>query len=459
MAFIRKIKKGNSVYLAEVENHRVDGKVKQTVIRYVGTEIDGKACKKVFTSDIEVENVKQYLDYRILHQIAQRLQMPELLGKDMQRILLLVYTQIIARKSMYKLPEYVEHTALQEILGFDKLVDKDLYLALDRIEDLDFADLESSLLQNLLATTARKERRALVLDVTDTYFAGSQADWKKRKGKDGKYDKLIQIALAVTKDEGFPIMHRTYEGNISNVNIFKDMLSDVKLKKFDITILDRGMICFETIADLLKLNQKVITGLKMNDKIQREYLSRIDREEIFQPQYRIKLKHTVVYAQEFDFMGGKLVAVYDPHKEAERRTVAMESEKYNPQKAKYLGYSLLFHTTGDNLETVVRTYFEKDIVEKAYREIKSVINLNPLRKYRLEHINAHVKICYLAYVLLSCIQFQAKKIDLSASDVLDKLQSVYQVSLKSEKENIKWSKTVTLSKLQQKILNQLNCSV
>jgi hypothetical protein len=44
--------------LAEVENHSVDGKVKQRVIRYLGTEIEDKACKKVFTSDIEVESVK-----------------------------------------------------------------------------------------------------------------------------------------------------------------------------------------------------------------------------------------------------------------------------------------------------------------------------------------------------------------------------------------------------------------
>ena len=44
MSVIRKIKKGNSVYLAEVENHRnADGKVVQKHIHYLGKEIDGKA--------------------------------------------------------------------------------------------------------------------------------------------------------------------------------------------------------------------------------------------------------------------------------------------------------------------------------------------------------------------------------------------------------------------------------
>jgi hypothetical protein len=55
----------------------------------------------------------------------------------------------------------------------------------------------------------------------------------------------------------------------------------------------------------------------MNEKIQREYLSQIDREEIFQPKYRIKLKNTIVYTQEFDSMDRKLVAIYYPHKEAD----------------------------------------------------------------------------------------------------------------------------------------------
>jgi hypothetical protein len=38
MAFIRRIKKNKSIYLAEVENYRDGGKVRQRVIRYIGTE-------------------------------------------------------------------------------------------------------------------------------------------------------------------------------------------------------------------------------------------------------------------------------------------------------------------------------------------------------------------------------------------------------------------------------------
>ena len=36
MAFVRKIKKGDAVYLALVENKRIEGKVRQRVIKYLG---------------------------------------------------------------------------------------------------------------------------------------------------------------------------------------------------------------------------------------------------------------------------------------------------------------------------------------------------------------------------------------------------------------------------------------
>jgi hypothetical protein len=188
MAFIRKIKKGRAVYLAEVENVRVDGKVMQKHIRYVGKEINGEVVKRVATNNIEIKDVKQYLDYFILHKIAEKLGIVDCLGKEMRQIMLLVYTQIISHKSIYKLPEYMEHTSLKELLGIDKIADKNLYLALDRLDELDFGAVENVILDKFYELD--KEKKALILDVTDTYFSGSQADWKKRRGK-GKVLRIL----------------------------------------------------------------------------------------------------------------------------------------------------------------------------------------------------------------------------------------------------------------------------
>ena len=63
MSFIRRIKKKDAVYLAEVQSIREDGKVKQKVIRYVGKEVDGAPVKRIVSGNIEVSAVKKYLDY------------------------------------------------------------------------------------------------------------------------------------------------------------------------------------------------------------------------------------------------------------------------------------------------------------------------------------------------------------------------------------------------------------
>ena len=77
----------------------------------------------------------------------------------------------------------------------------------------------------------------------------------------------------------------------------------------------------------------------------------------------------------------------------------------------------------------MRIYFEKDMIEKAYKELKSYVNLHPLRKYRISHIQAHVKFCYLAYAILAYIQYKVRPKNLPAIHALEQLQSVYKVRL------------------------------
>jgi len=459
MAFIRKIKKKSGTYLAEVESYREDGKVKQRFIRYIGKEIKGTDVDENQLKDLEIERVREYLDYKILHQVAIRLKIPELLGDSFKSILLLVYAQMISRKSINALPAYVEQTALKELLGIEKLVSADLYKSLDILEGLDFEPIEREILSSM-NEEIEQESDALILDVTDTYFKGKRADWKSRKGKDGKVQKLIQIALAVTKRNGFPILHKTYEGNINNIKIFEDLLSSIRLHDYCVIVLDRGLNSTSSLKDLEKLEQPVITGLKITSPIRKNILAKIDRETIYQPANKIQLSKVTLFYKSLDYKGGKIIVLYDPLKEASQRIKAMQDEeKYDKEKVKFLGYSLVYHTTGDEAKEVVKMYFEKDVVEKAYRDIKSVINLNPVRKHRISRIRAHVKICYLAYAIYSYINMKMKPLGISAVSALEQLQNVYKVDLHLKDKNIKWSKTVTLKKIQAQILEKLDCSV
>src|SRR3989344_1242991 len=78
MAFIRKKKVGNNIYLEKVESYRKDGKIKQRVLEYLGKEIDGQPVKKVFTNKIQVQSVKQSLDILAIDKIAEDLGIKDL---------------------------------------------------------------------------------------------------------------------------------------------------------------------------------------------------------------------------------------------------------------------------------------------------------------------------------------------------------------------------------------------
>ena len=63
MSFIRKFKRSGKVYLAEVENKRVKGKVTQRFIRYVGKQADGHTILSTSLTDVQVEEVKLLARY------------------------------------------------------------------------------------------------------------------------------------------------------------------------------------------------------------------------------------------------------------------------------------------------------------------------------------------------------------------------------------------------------------
>lgn len=145
---------------------------------------------------------------------------------------------------------------------------------------------------------------------------------------------------------------------------------------------------------------------------------------------------------------GQLSVIYNPELEIVKRENAMQDpQKYNPYNAKLIQIAF------------VERYFERDILEKAYKNLKSDINFHPIRKYRMNHIKAHIKICYIAYAILSYMQYKLKSKDISAVKALEQLQYGYKVYLESTKDNFEWEKIVTLTNEQKEILELLECSV
>ncbi|MEM3191610.1 MAG: hypothetical protein QW292_05845 [Candidatus Parvarchaeota archaeon] len=56
-----------------MRSRRVDGKVKQEFVRYIGKEMGGSTVKRVSTDDVRVMEVRRSLDVEAVHRIATKL--------------------------------------------------------------------------------------------------------------------------------------------------------------------------------------------------------------------------------------------------------------------------------------------------------------------------------------------------------------------------------------------------
>lgn len=127
------------------------------------------------------------------------------------------------------------------------------------------------------------------------------------------------------------------------------------------------------------------------------------KERIYRKENRIELKNTHVYAKSMDFMSGKIIVMCNPMLESIRREHYCEHSG-DEDIASLLGYSLVYHNTSLDDRDVVGKYYAKDTVERAFRQMKGIISLRPVRVWLLSHVHGHIKVCYLAYAILTMLQ-------------------------------------------------------
>lgn len=452
MSFIRKVKTKSGTYLTEVESYRENGKVKQRFIKYLGREVNDIPARKVLTSDIEAKNIKRSIDVFAVHELAKQLSLDKMVCP---LTLALVYSQILDNNSINKLQKWLETTEIPDVLKLKNFSTQKLYDTISNLSDLHFDIVEKNLFSKF--SEFEKSKNAAVIDVTDTYFEGNKIEGKRRKGKESKVRKLIQIGLAVSLNHGFPIFHETYHGNLSDLKIFNDMTLKLKNRGIKSLIMDRGMLSIVNLKTLLKLELKTISGLKNGTKETKNIIKSINRDEIYSLENRVKLKNTSIYINSFEFMKGTLIVCYNPQLEWLKRESAYEKEDYS-EKPKYFGYSLIFHNTEIDNKKVVKKYYEKDVVERAFKQMKGVLNLRPIRAWLKNHVENHVKICYLAYAIISYMNYKLKS-EFSSINALEELKYGYKIQLYDKVNKYEWDLTVPLKPNQEKILKLLGCSV
>lgn len=491
MSFIRKIRKGGKIYLAEVENKWINGRCVQKHIRYVGKEVDGQTVLASSLSNVEVEKVKIYGPLLVLDYIAKTIKLPELLGEYGKEILSMVYAHCLDYKSINQMEHWFERNDLALLLPLENVTERRLLNALDSLENMDLQKVQWQVFQQTVKTY-QIPVSSIIYDVTNTYLYGKHCPLAKmghdKEGVKGR--PLVQVGLAVTKNYGIPLCHKVLDGNIHDTKMFQDFITDLQHFRVPrgIVVYDRGIVSAKNIHEVQSLQWDTLCGLPIKGQLVQTVRSVIEGNQFIHINNRIRLRKNIFYVETVPYSIGDVTGTlaicfneqhrrelresrYDEILNAQKliqqgKSIKNGLEKYfsksdiNDQVVKaaeeFDGYSCIFSTQEMSKEEIVKIYFDKDLIEKAFRTIKGITRLQPIRHWLYNRVVAHVFICYVAYLLLSLLEHSLRKIEITAEEALRELDSMYNVYLRDTKKDFRVSRIVTLSKKQETILKAID---
>ena len=177
---------------------------------------------------------------------------------------------------------FFEASALSDLLGIpaDKVNEDRLYRALDQL--LPHKEALEKHLKNRLGELFELDYDLLLYDVTSTYFEGEakQIPMAQRGySRDHRPDcKQVNIALVVSR-EGMPLGYQLFAGNRNDVTTLDEIVERIERlygKAKRIWVMDRGMISEENVRYLQEAGRRYIVGTpkSMLRRFERELLAK-----------------------------------------------------------------------------------------------------------------------------------------------------------------------------------------
>lgn len=331
--------------------------------------------------------------------------------------------------------------------------------------------------------------RLCFYDLTSSYFEGEGTSELAAYGysRDHRGDRSqIVIGMAVTQ-EGVPITHRVFKGSTVDVTTFAPMAQELRDRfglQEAVIVADRGMFSADNIAELQVSEQRYILALRARQQKEGELalefaeLERLPRPTAVDAPWEwreVKLiegvRHIVVYSafkavHDFQVRARRIrralpelkelraraakeglsvrriteraTRILTAHKcaryfaytvEAGRFEFAIDRDEYAQQR-RHDGVFVL-ETNHPDLGTaeVVASYRQLIEVERAFRVLKSVLELRPIYHHRDRRVEAHVFVCFLAFLIAKLIEQRLRRAGLSHSiqhalEVLGRLKAV-----------------------------------
>lgn len=269
-------------------------------------------------------------------------------------------------------------------------------------------------------------------DTTTTYFEGRQANGLAEFGfsKDKRPDRVqIMVGVLMSRD-GFPIAHEVFPGDTAELETFREALRMVK-ERFNIgrviLVADRGMVSEDLLGEIERAGLEYIVGVKMRKlKAAREVLARAGRYHVVSDSLQVKevtvegvryvvclnpmergrdgkvreeavasLREKLAKGQTKQLIGN---SAYRRYLRVSGSSVTID-ERALKEDERYDGKYVLRTNTRLDPEEVASSYKSLWQVERAFRELKSGLDLRPVYHWTETRIRGHVMVCFLALVL------------------------------------------------------------
>ena len=356
---------------------------------------------------------------------------------------------------------FYESSALSDLLGVpaNKVNEDRLYRALDQL--LPHKEALEKHLKHRLGELFELDYDLLLYDVTSTYFEGEAKQIplaQRGYSRDHRPDcKQVNIALVVSR-EGLPLGYELFAGNRNDVTTLEEIVERMERlygKAKRIWVMDRGMISEENVRYLQEAERRYIVGTpkSMLRRFERELLAKDwhqvhkglevrfcptpGGQEIFllcRSAQRREKERAIHERFEKRIEEGleKIAAGCQKRKQApivvaqrvgrllgrNSRAAGAFEVKIVPDTdgfAKFLWkridrwrewarlsegcYLLRSNVTDWSPQELWRVYIQLTEAEAAFRIQKSDLQLRPIWHKKLKRVEAHILVCFLAYVL------------------------------------------------------------
>jgi transposase len=365
---------------------------------------------------------------------------------------------------------YYRSTAMPDLLGIpvEKINQQRLYRALDKL--LPHKEALETHLKNRLGNLFDLQYDLLLYDVTSTYFEGqSEANPMAQRGysRDHRPDcKQICIALVVSKC-GMPLGYEVFAGNRNDVKTWQEIVTKMEARygRADrVWCGDRGMMSKENVAFMESGNRRYIIGASKGTlkKFQQELLAsdwrtireglevklcrspdggketyilcrsqdRRQKEKAMHERFEKRIDEALGKVQAscqkrkwkkevIDRRIGKIMARNSRAaglfvievKEVDGHAVVSwtKSDTWREWATLSEGcYLLRTNVTDWSAEDLWQAYIQLTEAEAAFRIQKSDLRVRPVWHQKEDRVQAHILVCFLAYVLWKTLHQMAQ---------------------------------------------------